>query len=145
MSSQVGPIIFGNPTARKQFLDNGEVYTFRTSDRTTGDTWARATRTGEKLVDDLRQQGHSWQDVFDKMNAVFTAVDQAAFAEHFELVPEWSVAVRVSDPNTPSGERYEYVDAIGRDREEVFEQVRTQSRNPVIKDESERTGYARVS
>lgn len=50
-SSHVGPIIFGNETARRQLLDEGEVYTFRTSDRTTGETWARASRTGEKIAD----------------------------------------------------------------------------------------------
>lgn len=50
-TGRVGPIIFGNETARNQLLDEGEVYTFRTSDRTTGDTWARASRTGPKIAD----------------------------------------------------------------------------------------------
>lgn len=61
-SNHVGPIIFGNPTARLQLLEEGEVYTFRTSDRTTGDTWARATRTGEKLVDVTVEQVASFDD-----------------------------------------------------------------------------------
>ncbi|WP_198530089.1 hypothetical protein [Halorubrum aethiopicum] len=38
------------------------MYTFRTSDRTTGDTWARATRTGEKLVDVTVEQVASIED-----------------------------------------------------------------------------------
>lgn len=47
----VGPIIFGHESARSQLLDEGEVYTFRTSERTTGETWARASRTGPKIAD----------------------------------------------------------------------------------------------
>lgn len=50
-TQHVGPIIFGHPGARGQLLDEGEVFTFRTSDRTTGETWARASRTGEKIMD----------------------------------------------------------------------------------------------
>lgn len=47
----VGPIIFSNETARQQLVDHGEVITFRTDERTTGDTWWRASRTGEKRGD----------------------------------------------------------------------------------------------
>lgn len=50
-SSHVGPIIFGDEDARGHLLDEGEVYTFRSSSRTTGDTWMRASRTGEKIAD----------------------------------------------------------------------------------------------
>ena len=54
MSSEtvhVGPIIFADETARGQLLDEGEVVTYRTSPRTTGDTWARWSRTGPKEAD----------------------------------------------------------------------------------------------
>lgn len=50
-SQHVGPIIFGNDDAREYLLENGEVYTFRVDDRTTGETWMRASRTGEKIAD----------------------------------------------------------------------------------------------
>ena len=50
-SGPVGPIIFGHPAARGHMLAESIVYTFRTRDRTTGDTWARSSRTGPKLVD----------------------------------------------------------------------------------------------
>lgn len=50
-SGHVGPIIFGNEAAREQLLSEGRVHTFRTRDRTTGETWARASRTGPKLAD----------------------------------------------------------------------------------------------
>jgi hypothetical protein len=41
-----GPIIFSDPTARKQLLDEGVVYTFRPTERTTGETHWRRERTG---------------------------------------------------------------------------------------------------
>ncbi len=50
-SGHVGPIIFANDIARAQLEEHGEVTTFRTSDRTTGDTWWRTSRTGPKEGD----------------------------------------------------------------------------------------------
>lgn len=50
-SQHVGPIIFANETARSQLVDEGIVTSFRTRDRTTGDTWWRESRTGEKRGD----------------------------------------------------------------------------------------------
>jgi len=50
-TGRVGPIIFGNDDAREYLLENGEVYTFRSDERTTGDSWMRASRTGEKIAD----------------------------------------------------------------------------------------------
>lgn len=47
----VGPIIFSDPTARHQLETEGVVVTFRTSERTVGETWWRETRTGEKCGD----------------------------------------------------------------------------------------------
>jgi len=53
-----GPIIFANETARGQLEEEGEVVTFRRSERTTGKTWYRYSRTGPKqgdvLVEKLR-------------------------------------------------------------------------------------------
>jgi hypothetical protein len=50
-TQQVGPIVFSHPSARGQLTEHGEVVTFRTSERTTGETWWRASRTGEKRGD----------------------------------------------------------------------------------------------
>jgi hypothetical protein len=50
-TGHVGPIIFSNEQARSQLLEEGEVYTFRANKRTTGETWARASRTGPKIAD----------------------------------------------------------------------------------------------
>lgn len=49
-SDSVGPIIFGDTIAREQLL-RGEVISFRSQRRTTGETWARWSRTGEKEAD----------------------------------------------------------------------------------------------
>jgi hypothetical protein len=46
-----GPIIFSDETARSQLVNHGEVVTFRKSERTTGSTWWRETRNGEKQGD----------------------------------------------------------------------------------------------
>lgn len=50
-SGPVGPIIFANRTARSQLLNKGEVVTYRSSRRTTGETWWRKSRTGKKMGD----------------------------------------------------------------------------------------------
>lgn len=98
-----------------------------------------------EVVDDLRECGYSWREVFDEMEAVHGAVDKAAFEESMELIPEWRVAVRVPDPNTPSGHRYEYHERVGRDRDEVFQSVEKATGCEVVEEESERAGYGRYS
>lgn len=50
-TNHVGPIIFGDETARGQLVEHGDVVTFRMSERTTGDTWWRTSRTGPKEGD----------------------------------------------------------------------------------------------
>lgn len=56
-NGQVGPIVFSVPEARTELEEEGEVYTFRPSERTTGETWWRTSRTGPKegdvLVEDV--------------------------------------------------------------------------------------------
>lgn len=49
--NRVGPVIFSNARARERLEDHGSVVTFRTSDRTTGDTHVRYNRTGAKQYD----------------------------------------------------------------------------------------------
>lgn len=50
-SNHVGPIVFADEIARAQLTEHGEVVTFRASERTTGDTWWRESRTGPKEGD----------------------------------------------------------------------------------------------
>jgi hypothetical protein len=116
---------------------------------------ARATREYEQrapannvfgsVINELREQGYSWREVFEEMDAAYNAVDKAAYEEGFELIPEWRVAYRVSDPDTPSGYRYEYREAVGRDRDNVFERVESATGCPVVEEESEQIGYGRYS
>lgn len=87
MRSNVGPIIFGDETARQQILDEGEVVSFRTSRRTTGETWWRETRTGPK-------QGDVRVDLIGPANAT----DPDDLREHrpasgFESVEGWQAAI----------------------------------------------------
>lgn len=46
-----GPILFADETARTQLVEYGETVTFRSAERTTGDTWWRESRTGLKQGD----------------------------------------------------------------------------------------------
>lgn len=50
-STHVGPIVFADADARRRLQQSGDVVTFRVSERTTGDTWWRKSRTGEKMGD----------------------------------------------------------------------------------------------
>lgn len=50
-NDQVGPIIFTVPEARDQLETEGSVITFRETQRTTGETWYRYSRTGPKQGD----------------------------------------------------------------------------------------------
>jgi len=49
--SNVGPVILSVEKAREHLAEHGVVFSFRTRDRTTGETWYRASRTGEKCGD----------------------------------------------------------------------------------------------
>ena len=50
-NNHVGPIVFADEDARRRLQQSGDVVTFRVSERTTGDTWWRERRTGEKMGD----------------------------------------------------------------------------------------------
>lgn len=85
-NSHVGPIIFANETARGQLEEDGEVVSFRTSDRTTGYTWWRESRTGPKRGD-------------VHVECVVEDVDVRDLADYVELsgfdsVEDWQAAIR---------------------------------------------------
>lgn len=86
-SQHVGPIIFSNLTARQQLLDHGHVVTFRTSARTTGETWWRESRLGEKKgdvtvshirkvtpVDEYHLRGEAEESGFESASAWMDAI-----------------------------------------------------------------------
>lgn len=75
--SHVGPIIFAHPTARSQLLHEGEVVTFRSTERTTGETWWRKSRTGEKMGDVIVKQVETGGDV--EYTNLLAHADQSGF------------------------------------------------------------------
>lgn len=90
-----GPIIFANETARSQLEDEGEVVTFRRSERTTGKTWYRYSRTGPKqgdvLVEKLR--------VVDPRNPF--DLDPSVHLSGFDSVDDWKAAIEEENGEVP--------------------------------------------
>lgn len=86
-TSHVGPIIFGNETARNQLVEEYEVITFRTSERTVGETWWRESRTGPKKGDVLVEKIR----VVDPRNPF--DLDAAQPLSGFESVGDWMAAI----------------------------------------------------
>lgn len=86
-SQHVGPIIFGDGTARAQLEEVGVVVTFRPYERTTGETWWRESRTGPKrgdvLVEELRPVDP--RDPFD--------LAPAQHLSGFDSVTDWMEAI----------------------------------------------------
>lgn len=92
----VGPIIFANHTARNQLVDEGEVVTFRSNPRTTGDTWWRESRLGPK-------EG----DVRVTKIAEVDPMNTETIAEYCELsgfgsVEDWQNAIQSINGTTPN-------------------------------------------
>ena len=83
----VGPIIFSDPIARGQLEDEGEVVTFRTSDRTVGSTWWRESRTGPKRGDVVVERIGS----VDAADA--DALEPYRHLSGFETVTAWQRAI----------------------------------------------------
>ena len=135
-SNHVGPIIFSNLTAREQLIEKEEVYTFRTSDRTTGDTWARATRTGEKLVDVTVELVASFEDP-----DVDSLRDEWARHSGFGTADRWWDAIEDVHGSPETGYVYR-VETRGVEREDVaaalFEN-RSESRMHRVTLDDERT------
>lgn len=100
-SNHVGPIIFGDETARSQLVDEGEVVTFRTSERTTGETWWRESRTGVKQGDVTVEQLHQFVAV-----SADGALSRYADLSGFESVEAWIGAIRDLNGDVEMGRLY---------------------------------------
>lgn len=101
MSNHVGPIIFADETARSQLVEHGEVVTFRQTKRTTGDTWWRTSRTGEKEGD----------VTVEEIKAVDPFHDGDELREYrelsgFETVLDWQKAIQSLNGGLDSGYLY---------------------------------------
>ena len=95
-----GPILFSDETARAQLVNHGEAVTFRASQRTTGDTWWRETRTGTK-------EG----DVHVEEIGPADPSDPDDLRDHrpvsgFESVEDWRAAIRELNGELSSGYLY---------------------------------------
>lgn len=98
-TNHVGPIVFSNPIARQQLVEHGEVVTFRAGERTTGETWWRESRTGEKEGDCTVEEV-----------AECTPYDEA-LRPHWELsgfdsVMAWQEAIEDYHGGLPDGHLY---------------------------------------
>lgn len=84
----VGPITFSKTIPREQLQSEGEVVTFRASDRTTGQTWWRKTRNGKKA-------GNCTVECIGECNPR----NEDELAEHrprsgFDTVADWQAAIK---------------------------------------------------
>jgi len=85
----VGPVILSVDNAREHLETHGSVYSYRTQDRTTGQTWYRTSRTGEKIGDceiELAARVYEWQDLS-------AALRPFAPRSGFGTVDEWRLAI----------------------------------------------------
>lgn len=101
--SNVGPIIFANEKARQKLIETDYVITFRATERTTGQTWWRASRTGEKRGDcKVTEYGH-----VEPSDAI---IDEFASAAGFSDGDSWRAAIREHHGDPDSGILYEVVE-----------------------------------
>ena len=82
-----GPIIFSHEIPRRQLVEEGTVITFRTSTRTTGETWWRKSRTGEKQGDVRVEEVEG--PVTPTMDVLTDYADESGF----ESAVEWREAI----------------------------------------------------
>jgi len=83
----VGPVIMGHPVARAALESIGVVMSFRTSDRTTGETHYRYERTGTKQGDVVISQ------ISDETPPTFDALVPYRHLSGFSSVDEWREAI----------------------------------------------------
>lgn len=98
-----------------------------------------------EVARDLRDDGESWRDIFETMDEVFDVVDEAAYEEGLELLPEWKVAIVVPDERATSGERYEYRKHAAETPSEAEEQVEGATGYPVEPEKTQQVGTAKLS
>jgi hypothetical protein len=97
------------------------------------------------LVYELRTEGENWVDIFNQLSPVYDVLDEAAIESKWELMPEWRVAVVVSDPDTPSGERYETHKRVAETVEEAEKMVETDTGLPVDPEQSKQVAVVKVA
>lgn len=86
-SNRVGLVIMGHPVARSCLESAGIVFSFRTSDRTTGNTHYRYKRTGKKQGDVTIQQ------VTERIESTAENLEPYRHLSGFSTVEEWQEAI----------------------------------------------------
>jgi hypothetical protein len=80
-----GPIVFADYRARSHLLVVGHVYTCR-PERTTGETWARWSRTGEAKLDVVVER-------VEDLQGEPAPLSDYAHASGFDSADEWADAI----------------------------------------------------
>jgi len=111
--SNVGPVILSVDAAREHLEEHGEVFSFRTRGRTTGESWYRASRTGEKCGDcriELEVRVHA-------DNPTEWYLEAYVGSSGFDNIEEWVGAIRNLHGTVPD-EGYIYRITTGGDTDE---------------------------
>lgn len=95
------------------------------------------------IVEDLREEGLSWSEIFDEMNDVFKIVDQAGFEEGMKLVADWQVAVVKPSATATSGEEYEYKTISAESASKAEEQAQARTGYPVDSEQTKQVGESK--
>lgn len=87
--SRTGPVIMGHPVARAQLEELGTVLSFRTSDRTTGETHYRYERTGGKQGDCTIEKEYDHQ-----VHPTDVEITAAYPMSGFDSPADWRAAIK---------------------------------------------------
>ena len=83
--------------------------------------------------------------MFDELNAVYDAVDRAAFEEQFEFVKDWDIAVVVTDSRTPSGTNYQWLTVTAPTKKEAEQKAKKRYGDEIDSSKTEFDRYGRVA
>lgn len=97
MSARVGPITFSHEQPRSYLEEYGEVVTFRVQERTTGETWWRKSRLGEKW-------GNCTVEEIESVcpHGTGMALQPYLSESGFKSVSEWQAAIRRLNGKMPA-------------------------------------------
>lgn len=98
---RVGPVIMGHPIARSCLESAGVVFSFRTSNRTTGNTHYRYKRTGKKQGDVTISQ------VSSQIKPTAANLEPYSHLSGFSNVDEWIEAIEEVHGDVESGYVYQ--------------------------------------
>lgn len=97
-----------------------------------------------EVAADLREAGYSFEAIYKQYATIEATLGDASMASRARLLPEWKIAVKVSDPDTPSGYRYEYHTRVLEDQRAAERDVREATGREVVSEKTEQIGYVEV-